>query len=172
MGASLVIAASVAAQPAPDAVASPSAEDPVVDVTIDSFTPAAPKVGDQVVITGRVTNTSSATLGNPQAAVCIDDTRLTTRAQLAAIPTEADQPLNERNDCVGLNNSDSTTFQEYDAPLAPKATVPFRLVVRWSDWGLKSKQPGAYTVGVRFRGDYTDEEIGRASCRERVLRLV
>ncbi|GAA1540056.1 DUF6049 family protein [Kribbella lupini] len=160
MGASLVIAASVAAQPAPDAAAAPSAEDPVVDVAIDSFTPTAPKVGDQVVITGRVTNTSSATLGNPQAAVCIVDKRLTTRAQLAAIPTEADQPLNDRNDCVGLNNSDSTTFQEYDAPLAPKATVPFRLVVRWSDWGLTSKQPGAYTVGVRFRGDYTNEETG------------
>ncbi|MEV6284541.1 DUF6049 family protein [Kribbella sp. NPDC051770] len=166
VGASLVIAASVAAQPAPDAVASPSAEDPVVDVTIDSFTPTAPKPGDQVVITGRVTNTSQATLVNSQAQVCIVDRRLTTRAQLAAIPTEADQPLNDRNDCVGLNNSDSATFQEYDAPLAPKATVPFRLVVRWSDWGLKDNRPGAYTVGVRFRGDYRNEdtdELGRIS---------
>ncbi|WP_432943391.1 DUF6049 family protein [Kribbella sp. CA-253562] len=159
VGASLVIAASVAAQPGPDAVASPSAEDPVVEVAIDSFTPSAPKPGDQVVITGRVTNTSTATLTNTQAAVCIDDSRLTTRAQLAAIPTEADEPVNGRNDCVGLNNSDSTSFQEYAAPLTPKATVPFRLVVPWKDWGVTGR-PGVYTVGVRFRGDYRNEDTG------------
>ncbi|MGC4936870.1 DUF6049 family protein [Kribbella sp. DT2] len=166
VGASLVIAASVAAQPAPDAVASPAADDPVVDVSVDSFTPATPRPGDQVTITGRVTNTSSATLGNPQAAVCVVDKRLDSRAQLAAIPTEADKPVNERDDCVGLNNSDSTTFQEYGAPLAPKATVAFRLVVRWSDWDLRSDEPGVYTVGVRFRGDYTNDdtrETGRVS---------
>lgn len=135
----------------PGAVAGP-AEDPTVDVTIDSFTPATPKPGQPVTITGRVTNTSNTTFDNAQASVCITEQRLTTRAQLAAIPTEADEPVQKRNSCVGLNNSDSTTFQEFDEPVGPKETVSFRLVVRWTDWKIGTR-PGVYTVGVRFRGN-------------------
>ncbi|WP_148256817.1 DUF6049 family protein [Kribbella flavida] len=152
VGAGLVIAASAAAQPVPAAVASPSAEEnPVVSVTIDSFLPAAPKPGDQVVLTGRITNTSSTTFGKAQAGVCIGRDRLTTRAQLATIPTEANEPIQQRNDCVGLANSNSPSFQEFGT-LAPKASVRFRLVVPWRDWGI-GPEPGVYTVGVRFRGD-------------------
>lgn len=129
----------------------------MVNVAIDSFTPAAPKPGDAVVITGRITNTSNSTFDNAQATACIDDHLLTTSAELAAIPTEADEPVQKRNSCVGLNDPDSATFQEFDQPVAPKATVPFRLVVRWQDWHIDGRT-GVYAVGVRFRGNITPKD--------------
>ena len=127
----------------------------MVELTIDSFAPATPKPGQQVVITGRVTNTSSTTFDNPQAIACIEEHRLTTRAELAAIPTELEQPLQKQNDCSGLDNNDSTTFQSFKVPLQPKASVPFRLVVPWQEWHI-SKRAGVYVVGVTFRGNPSD----------------
>jgi hypothetical protein len=150
-----VIAASAAVQPLPAAVADPRAEDPVVEVTIHSFAPATPKPGQQVVITGRVTNTSTSTFDNPQAIACIEERRLTSRAELAAIPTELEQPLQKQNDCSGLDNPASTTYQSFKAPLQPKASVPFRLVVPWQEWHI-SKRAGVYVVGVSFRGNPSD----------------
>ncbi|WP_202880567.1 hypothetical protein [Kribbella amoyensis] len=173
-GASLLIAASgvvSAAGVAQAERAGAAAEDPVVDVTIDSFTPAAPKPGDQVVLTGRITNTSTATFDNSQAAACIDDKRLSTRAQLAAIATEADEPIAKRNDCVGLNNSDSTSFQEFAQPLAPKASVPFRLVIPWKDWGITGRS-GVYTVGVRFRGNTSPSDRVSAGLSRTLMPVV
>jgi hypothetical protein len=153
----LLFAASAAISAQPAVVAAATADDPVVDVTIDSFTPAAPVPGQPVTITGRVTNTGTATFMNPQAIACIERERMSTRAQLASIDTEADQPLNDRNNCGGLTTADSTTFQLLGAPLAPKASVPFRLVVPWKEWKI-SDEPGVYTVGVRFRGDITKRD--------------
>lgn len=129
----------------------------MVDVTIDSFTPAAPVPGQPVTITGHVTNTSTATFSTPQAIACIEHKRLTTRAQLAAIDVEADQPLNERNHCEGMAKADATTWQQVAPELAPKATAPFKLTIPWDEWEI-SNQPGVYTVGVRFRGDITREK--------------
>jgi hypothetical protein len=154
IAAGLVFVASAAVSASTSAVASPAADDPVVAVTIDSFTPATPQPGQPVTITGRVTNTSSVTFENPQAIACVDEHRLTTRAQLAAIPTE-DKPQN--NSCAGLTNADSTTFQAFTAPLAPKATVKFQLVVPWAEWNI-GKKPGVYVVGVMFRGNFTDQD--------------
>src|SRR3978361_1530142 len=53
-GSGLLIAA-LAAVPA--SIAAPVADDPVVNVSIDTFTPATPKPGQPVTITGQVTNT-------------------------------------------------------------------------------------------------------------------
>lgn len=152
-----MIVASATVCAATTAAASPLADDPVVDVTIDSFTPATPRPGQAVTITGQVTNTSNVTLENPQAIACIDETRLTTPAELAAIPTEENKPVNNRNTCHGLDNADSTTFQAYTEPLAPKATVKFQLVVPWAEWNI-GRKPGVYAVGVMFRGNVTKED--------------
>jgi hypothetical protein len=156
-GASLLIAASATVLASTQAIAAPSEDEPVVDVAIDSFSPSTPVPGQAVTLTGRITNTSQTTFLGSQAIACIERKRLATADDLAAIPTEADEKVNDRNDCVGLANSDSTTFQEFDDPLAPKASVAFKLVVPWSEWKISS-QPGAYTVGVRFRGNVTKRD--------------
>jgi hypothetical protein len=153
IAAGLVFVASAAVSAPASAVARRAADDPVVDVTIDSFSPTTPKPGQPVTITGRVTNTSSVTFENPQAIACLDDHRLTTRAQLAAIPAED----KAANSCAGLDNADSTTFQAFTAPLAPKATVKFQLVVPWAEWNI-AKKPGVYVVGVMFRGNFSDPD--------------
>ncbi|WP_344211666.1 DUF6049 family protein [Kribbella sancticallisti] len=153
----LLLAAASAVSGPSAAVAAPAAEDPAVDVSIDSFSPAAPAPGQAVTITGRVTNTSTTTFANPQAGACINRERLTTRAQLSTIDIEADEALDNRNDCVGLTTSESTTFQLLGPPLAPKASVPFKLVVPWNEWKI-GKNTGVYTVGVRFRGDVTERD--------------
>lgn len=150
-GASLLIVASAAVAASPEAVAAPAADD-LVQVTIDSFSPSAPKPGDAVTITGKVTNKSQNTYDNPQAIACIDSKRLSTPEQLAAIPTEADQEK-DRSSCVGRDfNAESTAFKPLGAPLAPQATVPFRLVVQWKEWEIGNR-PGVYVVGVAFRGN-------------------
>jgi hypothetical protein len=136
----------------PASIAAPVADDPVVNVSIDTFTPATPKPGQPVTITGQVTNTSTATFDNPQAIACIDDQRLQTRAEIAAIPPENDNPVNEqRSSCSGLYNSDST-FQTLATKLAPKTSVPFKLVVPWKQWHI-SDRSGVYVVGVTIRGN-------------------
>ncbi|MDX6279851.1 MAG: hypothetical protein QOH03_922 [Kribbellaceae bacterium] len=151
-GASLLIAASAAALAPTQATAAAAEENPLVDVTIDSFSPATPAPGQPVTITGRVTNTSQTTFEGSQATACIERERLSTAAAVAAIPTEADIALRDRNDCSGLTNPEASTFQEFQDPLAPKASVSFKLVVPWSEWKI-SDQPGVYSVGVRFRGN-------------------
>ncbi|NEA33370.1 hypothetical protein G3I17_17095 [Streptomyces sp. SID13031] len=156
-GASLLIAASATVLASTQAVAASAEENPVVDVAIDSFSPSAPVPGQAVTITGRITNTSQTTFLASQAIACIERNRLSTADALAAIPAEKDEPLNDRNDCVGLANSESTTFQAFDNPLAPKAAVAFQLVVPWSEWKITS-QAGVYTVGVRFRGNVTERD--------------
>jgi hypothetical protein len=136
----------------PASIAAPVADDPVVNVSMDTFTPATPKPGQPVTITGRVTNTSTATFDNPQAIACIDNQRLQTRAELAAIPPENDNPVNEqRSSCSGLYNSEST-FQTLATKLAPKSSVPFKLVVPWKQWHI-SDRSGVYVVGVTIRGN-------------------
>ncbi|HEY0690111.1 MAG TPA: hypothetical protein VGD71_13850 [Kribbella sp.] len=148
-GSGLLIAA-LAAVPA--SIAAPVADDPVVNVSIETFTPATPKPGQPVTITGQVTNTSTATFDNPQAIACIDDQRLQTRAEIAAIPPENDKPVNEqRSSCSGLYNSEST-FQTLATKLAPKSSVPFKLVVPWKQWHI-SDRSGVYVVGVTIRGN-------------------
>jgi hypothetical protein len=149
-----LIVASSAVLASTQAVAAPAEDNPVVDVAIDSFSPAAPIPGQAVTIVGRITNTSQTTFQNSQANACIKRERLATAAAVAAIPTELDVPMKDRNECAGLTNPEGTTLQKYDAPLAPKASVAFKLVVPWNEWKISS-QPGVYSVGVRFRGDVT-----------------
>jgi hypothetical protein len=149
VGACLLVAASAAAVGAP-ADAAP-ADDPTVQVTIDSFSPVAPKPGQPVVIKGRVTNTSSITFNDPQALACIDRTRLAGTAAVDAIPTEQNIPMNDRDSCSNLTN-DPQTFKPFDEPLAPKQTADFSLTVPWKEWRI-SDQTGVYVVGVTFRGE-------------------
>ena len=126
-------------------------EDPVVEVTIDSFAPVAPKPGDDVQLKGRITNTSDTTFRDPQALACIDRKRLVTNADIAAVSTEQDVPLSERDSCKRLTTIESGTFQQFGAPLAPKASVQFTLTVPWNEWQIADRT-GAYVVGVQFRG--------------------
>ncbi|MEV0793171.1 hypothetical protein [Kribbella sp. NPDC050459] len=161
LGACLLVAASAATLAAP-AEAAPS-DEPTVQVTIDSFGPAAPKVGEQVVIKGRVTNTSSVTFDDPQALACIDRTRLASTAALDAIPTDQNVPMNDRDSCRNLTN-DEQTFQPFEQPLAPKQTVEFTLTVPWKEWRITG-HTGVYVVGVTFRGKPPNSErvmAGRA----------
>ncbi|MFC6158030.1 hypothetical protein [Kribbella jiaozuonensis] len=148
-GACLLVAASAATLGAP-ADAAP-ADDPTVQVTIDSFGPVAPRPGQPVVIKGRVTNTSSVTFNDPQALACIDRTRLASTAAVDAIPTEQNTPMNDRDSCSNLTN-DPQTFKPFDQPLAPKQTVEFTLTVPWKEWRIND-QTGVYVVGVTFRGE-------------------
>ncbi len=144
-------------------------EDDVVDVTIDSFGPVAPKPGDSVRITGRVTNTSDTTFRDPQALACIDRKRLTTNANIAAVSPEQDVPMSERDSCVGLTTFESGTFQQFGAPLAPKASVQFTLTVPWNEWQIKDNT-GAYVVGVVFRGQPREDSKDRVTAgRARTL---
>ncbi|HZX03352.1 hypothetical protein [Kribbella sp.] len=129
-------------------------DEPAVQVSIDTFGPVAPKPGEQVVIKGRVTNTSSVTFDAPQALACIDRTRLASTSALEAIPTEQNLPMDKRDSCSNLTN-DSQTFQPFDQPLAPKQTVNFSLTVPWKEWRI-NPDTGVYVVGVTFRGELPD----------------
>ncbi|TCC11743.1 hypothetical protein [Kribbella soli] len=149
-GACLVVAASAATLGAPAEAEAAPADEPAVQVTIDSFGPTAPKPGEPVVIKGRVTNTSSVTFEEPQALACIDRTRLASTAALDAISTEQNIPISERDSCRNLTN-DEQTFQPFDQPLAPKETVAFTLTVPWKEWRI-TDHTGVYVVGVAFRG--------------------
>jgi hypothetical protein len=148
LGACLLVAASAATSGAP-AEAVP-ADEPAVQVTIDSFGPVAPKPGQQVEIKGRVTNTSSVTFEAPQALACIDRTRLASTTALDAISTEQNIPMNDRDSCSNLTD-DEQTFQPFEQPLAPKETVAFTLTVPWKEWHVND-DTGVYVVGVAFRG--------------------
>lgn len=144
-------------------------EDPVVDVTIDSFSPVAPKPGEAVRITGRVTNTSDTTFREPQALACIDRDRLVTNADIAAVSTEQDVPMSKRDSCKRLTTFESGSFQQFGAPLAPKASVQFTLTVPWNEWHI-TQRTGAYVVGVQFRGQPDGENTERATAgRARTL---
>ncbi|TDD27841.1 hypothetical protein E1218_09255 [Kribbella turkmenica] len=153
----LLIAASAAVLGTEPTSAAP-VEDPVVDVTIDSFTPVAPKPGELVQIKGRVTNTTDLTFRDPQALACIDRQRLSTGADIAAVSAEQDVPMNDRVSCQRLTRFE--TFQQFGAPLAPKATVQFTLTVPWAEWQI-SKATGVYVVGVVFRGQPEENNPGR-----------
>lgn len=144
-----MVAASAATSAAP-ARSAPN-DEPAVQVTIDEFGPVAPKPGQQVVIKGRVTNTSSVTFNAPQALACIDRTKLSSTSALDSIPTEQNLPMDNRDSCRNLTN-DSQTFQPFEQPLAPKQTVDFSLTVPWKEWGI-TDHTGVYVVGVTFRGD-------------------
>ncbi|GAB3941649.1 DUF6049 family protein [Kribbella albertanoniae] len=149
--ASLLIVAPAAISAVPAMAAD---EDPTVEVTIGSFLPVAPKPGQPVVIKGTVTNNSAVAFGeSPQVVTCIDRHPLTTAAEIAAVPDEQNIPMNDRDSCsgIGVDNSDSTTYQVLGEKLAPNAKVPFTLTVPWGQWRI-SKQTGVYTVGVIFRG--------------------
>jgi hypothetical protein len=163
-GAGLLIAATAATLGTPPTVAAP-VDDPVVQVTIDSFGPVAPKPGDDVLIKGTVRNTSTETLEAPQALACIDRThRLTTAAEIAAVPAEQDVAMDDRNSCSRMTTPDTGVFQQYDAPLAPNASMQFSLKVPWNEWRI-SKQTGVYVVGVVVRGTPQGQErltVGRA----------
>ncbi|WP_433012827.1 hypothetical protein [Kribbella sp. CA-294648] len=158
-GASLLIAASAAVTAPNPAAAAPVADDPV-QVTIDSFSPAAPKPGDAVTITGKVTNKSSTTFENPQAIFCIDSERLTTPEQLATVSTEEDVAGDDSSCASRRLPAESTAYLPLGAPLAPQASAPFKLVVKWNEWGL-TDQPGVYVVGVAFRGNPSDRQSER-----------
>jgi hypothetical protein len=158
-GASLLIAASAAVTAPNPATAAPVADDPV-QVTIDSFSPAAPKPGDAVTITGKVTNKSSTTFENPQAIFCIDSKRLTTPEQLATVSTEEDVAGDDSSCASRRLPAESTAYLPLGAPLAPQASAPFKLVVKWNEWGL-TDQPGVYVVGVAFRGNPSDRQSKR-----------
>ncbi len=145
-----MVAASAATLGAPAEAEAAPADEPAVQVTIDSFGPTAPKPGQQVVIKGRVTNTSSVTFEEPQALACIDRTRLASTAALDAISTEQNIPMSDRDSCRNLAN-DEQTFQPFEQPLAPKETVEFTLTVPWKEWRIND-QTGVYVVGVAFRG--------------------
>jgi hypothetical protein len=98
-----------------------------------------------------VTNTSTETFHEPQALACIDRDRLATNAEIAAIPTEQDRAMSDRDSCKRLTTPESGTFQQFGQPLAPKQTVQFSLKVPWNEWQI-SRETGAYVVGVVFRG--------------------
>lgn len=149
MSASLLIVAPAAISATPAAAVD---DDPTVEVTIDSFGPVAPRPGQTVTIKGTVKNTSTTTFGNPQAITCIDRDRLTTAAQVAAVPNEQNIPMNDRNSCSGIDTPDTPTFQVLGEKLAPNAKVAFTLTVPWEEWRI-SRDTGVYTVGVTFRGD-------------------
>lgn len=162
LGACLLVAATAATLGTP-ASAAPS-DEPVVQVTIDSFGPIAPKPDQQVVIKGRVTNTSSVTFDDPQALACIDRTRLASTAAVDAISAEQNIPMSQRDSCKNLVNPDSQTFQPFEQPLAPKQSVEFTLKVPWKEWRIND-QTGVYVVGVVFRGKPSNSErvtAGRA----------
>lgn len=149
-GAGLLIAAATAILGVPPTVAAPT-DEPIVAVTIDSFGPVAPKPGDPVQIRGRITNTSTETFREPQALACIDRERLASSAGIAAISTEQDVAMNDRDSCTRLTTPDSGAFQQLGAPLVPKASRPFTLTVPWNEWRI-SARTGVYVVGVVFRG--------------------
>jgi hypothetical protein len=165
LGACLLVTATAVTLATP-ASAAPS-DEPVVQVTIDSFGPVAPKPDQQVVIKGRVTNTSSVTFDDPQALACIDRTRLASTVAVDAISTEQNTPMSQRDSCKNLVNPETQTFQPFEQPLAPKQSVDFTLTVPWKEWRI-TDQTGVYVVGVVFRGKSPNSERATAG-RARTL---
>ncbi|MEV5960653.1 DUF6049 family protein [Kribbella sp. NPDC051952] len=163
VSAGLVLAAAAATLGSPSADAAPT-DDPVVQVTIDSFGPIAPKVGDAVTIKGTVRNTSQVTFAKPQALACIARSRLSTSTQIAAVGTEQNVPMNDRDSCSRLTTADSGAFQELGDSFAPNAALPFSLTIPWKEWRIGA-ETGVYVVGVQFRGQPPDQDritAGRA----------
>ncbi|MEU4196635.1 hypothetical protein AB0E69_32335 [Kribbella sp. NPDC026611] len=142
-------------------------DDAVVQVTIDSFSPVAATPGRPVTIKGRVTNTSSVTFDDPQALACIDRTRLASTAALGAISAEQNIPMKDRDSCTNMVNAETQTFEQFDQPLAPKASISFTLTVPWPEWKI-TDTTGVYVVGVTFRGKPENGERATAG-RTRTL---
>ena len=119
-------------------------------MTIDSFTPAAPKPGDAVTITGPVTNTSTVTLRQRPGHRLHRRPAAGDPRRAGRDPAEDDKPV-ESEQLRGLNDPDSATFQELDE-LAPEGDRALQLIVPWEEWHIDDR-PGVYVVGVRFRGN-------------------
>lgn len=157
-GAGLLLALACPQPPADAAVAGTSEPDgPAAEVTITSFTPAAPKPGDTVTIRGTVTNTGTNTLATPIAAACIHRDPLADRNALGAVaklkrPSDADQQ------CRGL--TELGTFAELGERLEPARSTTFQVTVPWNQWEVGDRE-GVYVVGIRVRVDPTDGGAAR-----------
>ena len=164
-GAGLLIAASAATLGTPPATAAP-ADDPVVQVTIDSFGPIAPKPGEPVQIKGTVTqhqhrdarDTAGARLHRPHTACPRPPRSPRSRPSRTCA-------LNDQNSCCRLTTPDSGAFQQFDDPLAPNASVqftPHRAVERVAD---QPSRPGSTSSASWSAATPQDSErltVGRA----------
>lgn len=160
-GAGLWIALACPQPPADAAVAGTSGasapDGPAAEVTISSFTPAAPKPGDTVTVSGTVTNTGTVTLSGPTAGACIHKDPLANRTALGAVP-KLKQPDEADNSCDGL--TELGTFAELGETLEPARSTSFQVKVPWNQWQVGDHE-GVYVVGIRVRVDPTDGSRAR-----------
>ncbi len=146
-GALLAVASLLASTPTVSAVSVPTAERPALGVgaltiRITSLTPAIPEPGDELTVTGTITNSSDAPVSDISAVLRVSPTPLVNRDEIPEVLAGAGQRLGEP--IVGAQ--DAVTDE-----LAPGQTTPFEVRADVDDLGFTGA--GAYVTGVEARGD-------------------
>jgi hypothetical protein len=113
-----------------------------LSVRITSLTPAAPQPGDELTVTGTITNTSTSPVGGVSAQLRVSPTPLVNRDEIPEVLAGAGQ----RTGVPILGAQDQVTDE-----LSPGQSRSFRLRVEVDDLGLSGA--GAYVTGVEARGD-------------------
>jgi hypothetical protein len=137
----------LAGTPAVGAPAAPTAVRPSIgtgalSVRIISVTPAAPQPGDELTVTGTITNTSASPVGAVSAQLRVSPTPLVNRDEIPEVLAGAGQRLGEP--IVGA-------LDDVTDELSPGQSRPFTLRADVDDLGLAGA--GAYVTGVEARGD-------------------
>ncbi len=134
-----VVAATVLAVPA---VERPALGAGALTVRITTLAPAIPQPGDELTVTGTVTNTSDAPVRDVSALLRVSPTPLVNRDEIPEVLAGAGQRLGEP-----ILGADDVVADE----LAPGQSQPFQVRADIDDLGLASA--GAYVTGVEARGD-------------------
>ncbi len=146
--------------PAAPAAEADSGGSHVVDVSLDSVTPVAPKQDDTLVISGRVTNTGKSTIVGAHVGLRVGP-QITTRSDLDEIGDRAPFAPGTDGSEVGGNHA-----QKID-PLAPGVGRDFTLTVPAKDLDLG--KDGVYQLGVTLSGQSAGQTNERVLGIQRTL---
>lgn len=116
-----------------------AAETLPVEVLIESVSPALPTVDDDLVLSGRIANTSEADVTLPQVQLRLSPLQLNSRGEITEV-------LDGTTDRTGLALPDTLT--ELGPTLAPGQQAQFRLSVPVEDLNLDPQLAGVYAVFV------------------------
>lgn len=132
--------------------------DALVRITLDSFTPSAPKRDSTITVTGRVTNVSKKPILHPRAYFWRNQAPITDREGFdQALESFSNEPLGARKIASFADLYPSAKHSS----LAVGGTAAFSLTVKVADLDL-SPTPGVYLMGVHVLQNGQSPAIGRA----------
>lgn len=123
-------------------------------IAISSLSPAIPKPGDTITITGTVTNTSTEQLGRVQATMWRNQAPILDAEQMAVtLASDANDPLGSRMDAgyQQLTRSDDPATSKLPVALTAGESMPFTVRAKLDQFSFPSTA-GIYLVGVQIRG--------------------